>query len=146
MVAESEESVVLLPIKPKYADAILSGKKKVEFRKRAFKAGIRHVIIYSSSPEMKVVGWFEIENTEVGRPLTLWKKHRLSGEILYGDFSKYYEGREQAVAIVIRSVQVLSKPITLNALKRGLKAPQSFCYLHSRYLTKLVSLTDVRAK
>ncbi len=139
MVVESKKNIVLLSIKPKYAHAILAGGKTVEFRKIQFKREVSHVMIYSSSPEMKVVGYFEIDRVDVGRPMTAWKKYRLQGGISYQDYSNYYEGRDTAVAIAIKCVTVLSKPVTLNGLKRGLKAPQSFCYLDSLYLKKLMN-------
>ena len=138
MAPESKSNIVLLPIKPKYAHAILSGQKTVEFRKIQFKRDVSHVVIYSSSPEMRVVGYFGIDRVDMARPMTLWKKYRLQGKISFQDYSKYYEGREQSVAIVVKDVKVLSKPITLNTLKRGLKAPQSFCYLDVSYLKKLM--------
>ena len=138
MVVESKKNIVLLPIKPKYAHAILAGEKSVEFRKMQFKRNVSYVVVYSSSPEMKIVGYFEIGEVDEGRPMTLWKKYRLQGAISFQDYSRYYEGRDRAVAIVIKGVKVLSKPVTLNWLKRGLKAPQGFCYLNFRYLEKLM--------
>jgi len=138
MVIKSTKNIVLLPIKPKYAHAILEGKKTVEFRKMQFKRDVSHVVIYSSSPEMKVVGYFEIDKVDEGCPMTIWKKYRMYGGINFKNYTQYYERRKSAVAIVINKVIVLPKPISLSYLKRGLKPPQNFRYLDSRYLKKLI--------
>ena len=49
---------VILSIKPKYAQAIISGTKKVEFRKKIFKRPVDKVYISSSSPSKKLIGFF----------------------------------------------------------------------------------------
>ncbi|HET6989695.1 MAG TPA: ASCH domain-containing protein, partial [Bacteroidia bacterium] len=53
---------VLLSIKPKYAKAIIDGKKKVEFRKLPFKLNVNKVYIYSSAPEQKIIGYFTFDD------------------------------------------------------------------------------------
>jgi len=54
---------ILLSIKPKYAEMILSGEKKYEFRRSIFKnPNVRKVVIYASSPVSKVVGEFEVDD------------------------------------------------------------------------------------
>ena len=53
---------VLLSVKPKYANEIISGRKKYEFRKLIFKReNIEKVYIYSSSPVKKVIGIVDID-------------------------------------------------------------------------------------
>lgn len=51
---------VLLSIKPRFAEAILDGRKKYEFRKNKFsEKDINCVYIYSTSPIRKIVGIFK---------------------------------------------------------------------------------------
>ena len=64
---------VLISIKPRFAEKILSGKKKYEFRKSIFKdRSITKIVIYSSSPVQKVVGEFAIGRILADRPKGLW--------------------------------------------------------------------------
>ena len=49
---------VLLSIKPDYVEKILDGSKKYEFRKIIFNDNIQRIMIYSSSPVKKIVGFF----------------------------------------------------------------------------------------
>jgi len=63
---------VLLSIKPKYAEMILSGEKKYEFRRAIFKKpGISKVVIYASSPVSKVIGEFEITQGLIKNSMTV---------------------------------------------------------------------------
>jgi len=52
---------VLLSVKPKYAEEIISGRKKYEFRKSIFKReDIKKMYIYSSSPVKKIIAIVDI--------------------------------------------------------------------------------------
>ena len=53
---------ILMPINPCYVEEILSGRKKYEYRKiKAKKSIIDKMIIYSTSPVMRVVAEVDIE-------------------------------------------------------------------------------------
>ena len=53
---------ILMPINPQYVDEILAGRKKYEYRKiKAKKANVDKMIIYSTSPIMKVVAEVDIK-------------------------------------------------------------------------------------
>jgi type I restriction enzyme S subunit len=123
-----------LPIKPKYANQILSGNKTVEFRKRGFAKDIEYVAVYSSSPVSRVVGIFKISEINKDRPATIWKKFREVGGISHANYCKYYANSEQACALVIKSVTAFTSPLKLDQIRTGMKAPQSFCYLSEKEL------------
>ena len=59
MAAKANKDVILLPIFPKYAQAIFEGTKKVEFRKLNIPQTISHVVVYSTAPTQKIIGYFE---------------------------------------------------------------------------------------
>ncbi|HDU3828587.1 TPA: ASCH domain-containing protein, partial [Klebsiella pneumoniae subsp. pneumoniae] len=60
---------VLLSIKPEFAEKILDGTKRFEFRKGIFKnQEISIVVIYATMPLGKVVGQFQIETILSGEP------------------------------------------------------------------------------
>jgi hypothetical protein len=52
----------LLSIKPVYAEAIFSGKKRFEFRRAIFKHNIKVVVVYITSPVGQVAGEFSVED------------------------------------------------------------------------------------
>ena len=121
---------VLLSIKPEYADKILSGEKRFEFRKSIFKRqGIQTVIIYATMPVGKVVGEFDIEHILSDEPKFILDKTCALSGITKSFFDSYFYERSTAYAIEVKSVKKYDIPISLNELKSGLKAPQSFAYI-----------------
>ena len=56
--------VALMSIHPRYAHAILEGRKTVEFRKRPLAEDVTHVVIYSTVPDRAVIGYFTVDGQE----------------------------------------------------------------------------------
>jgi hypothetical protein len=52
----------VLSIKPEYAEAIFSGKKRFEFRRAIFKHDIKVVVVYITSPVGQVAGEFKVDD------------------------------------------------------------------------------------
>lgn len=120
---------ILLSIKPEYVEKIFEGTKRFEFRKVKFKRNdVTKIIIYSTSPVMKVVGEAEITETIENTPSLLWEQTKEYAGVDKKFFDKYYEDREKAVAYKLGKVKKYVKPFQLEDL--GIKkAPQSFMYL-----------------
>ena len=72
---------ILLSIKPEYVAKILDGTKKYEYRKRLAKAECSTILIYSTSPVMKVVAKVEIIGTICAAPSTLWEETKSNAGI-----------------------------------------------------------------
>lgn len=121
---------VLLSIKPEFAEKILNGTKKFEFRKGIFKNNnITTVVIYATMPVGKVVGQFSIDGILKNDPEALWVKTKKYAGISKNFFDSYYSGRETAYAIKVGEVERFEDPLPLSSLGDGIKAPQSFLYL-----------------
>ena len=123
-----EDSVILLPVHPQYADLIASGEKRVEFRRGNFARNINRVVIYSTSPDQKIMGVCEVDQVIRSTPSSLWKEHgKVAGitrEALFG----YLRGMRDATAIVLRNFHWFVPDLRLPML--GIeRAPQSFQYL-----------------
>jgi len=121
---------VILSIKPEYANQILDGTKKFEFRKTGF--SIEHVyvvLIYATKPVGKVIGEITVECVHVDKPSEIWKKTRTQAGINKSFFDEYYRDRDVAVAIEVDKVKRYETPIKLDELGPGITAPQSFRYL-----------------
>lgn len=78
--------VALMSIHPRYAWAILEGRKTVEFRKRRLADDVTHVVIYSTVPDRAVVGYFTVEGQETSTPASLWGQFHDRGVIDESDF------------------------------------------------------------
>jgi predicted transcriptional regulator len=120
---------VLLSIKPEFAHKIFEGSKKFEFRKQVFKdASVKKVIVYSSSPEQKVIGEFEIETILSDTPNNIWIQTKLYSGISQEFYDEYFKGRDNAYAIKVASTKRYRKEKSL-ADYNVQSAPQSFAYV-----------------
>jgi len=136
---------VLLSIKPKYVNEILSGKKIFEFRKAIFKKkDISKVFIYSSSPVKKIVASFEIARIIEDSPQKLWDKCHEYGGIPENDFFEYFKNSDTAYAIEISNLDEFSEPIDPYKLKKSFKPPQSYCYLSLDYFDQKLNQNTSR--
>jgi predicted transcriptional regulator len=118
----------ILSIKPQYADAILSGLKKVEFRKFAFKKDVEKVFIYSTSPVKKITGYFTFNKIVESSPQSLWEEFGKIGFIGKQEFFKYFENRNTGFSICIVSTYKFSESIDPYEEFKNFIPPQSFCY------------------
>lgn len=135
--------VALMAIQPAYAQAILDGSKRIEFRKRRLAADIDTVLIYESAPTKRIVGHFTIERTELATPQRLWRSFGSVGSIAQADYLTYYGNSERAVGLVISHAERYMYPVALEELRDRPAVPQSFCYLPVSVLSEAQSLQAV---
>jgi predicted transcriptional regulator len=125
----NNKKIALLAIHPKYAESIFRGVKKVEFRRRRFKGSISHIVVYSTKPIQKIVGYFNVARIEEAEPDELWEKYNNIGGIEKQEFTEYFKYCETGIAIRIGSVSKLEEPLNLIQIDKGIKPPQNFIYL-----------------
>lgn len=136
--AQELPEVALLSIRPEYAEAILDGTKRVEFRRTRFSRDVSFVVIYATQPVGKVVGWFEVEGIESSTPGDLWARFQDCGGISKTQFLDYYTGTETGYAIRVRSAQRLTRAKQLKSASGLDRPPQSFAYLAARKARRLI--------
>lgn len=129
MAQETLAEVALLSIHPTFADAILEGRKKVEFRRRPFGRPVNYILVYATSPISALVGFFKVSRVVADSPRALWERYSEVGCIEEPRFLQYYEGCESAVAISVKSPVAFEKPIDLAVLGLGVVPPQSYRYI-----------------
>ena len=137
MDSATARSVALLSIYPEFAEKIFNGSKTIELRRISLPDDLEHVIVYSTSPVMKIVGYFDVAEIVRDTPSKIWKQYGSVAGIDKKRFFSYYESRESAVGIRIRSTHPLPDPKKLSFLSRDLKPPQSIQYLPHSYIAKL---------
>ncbi len=119
---------VILSIKPKYANAILSGEKKVEFRKASFKQEIEKVFIYSSAPEQRIIGYFTIDEIISDTPKNLWEEFNDVGSIDKFSFFEYFSNKSIGFSIKIKKVNKFRKSLDPKSVIQDFVPPQSYRY------------------
>lgn len=127
-----------LSIHPRWAAAILDGRKSVELRRRApsVERGAE-AVLYSTSPESQVVGSAVVEAI-VELPIDeLWEEYGERADISQHDFAGYFAGSDRGAAIELSSVNRLENPIGLGSIRdAGLEPAQGW-----RYLNEEVTMT-----
>ncbi|RZU16234.1 putative transcriptional regulator [Kribbella rubisoli] len=124
---------LLLSLRPRFAEAILNGTKTVELRRRPIKAPHGTlVVLYASAPTMAVVGTARLVDVVALSPHTAWRRYRTTLSLSWSEFTTYLTGTDQAHLLRLDDVKELSRPHTLQALRRSapFHPPQSFRYLH----------------
>lgn len=134
---------VLLSIKPKYAEKIVKGKKKYEFRRAIFKRDdIERVYIYSSSPVCKIIASFRIEQILEDSPEKIWKLCQKYAGISKKDFFAYFTNSDVAFAIKICDVDGFQEPINPYNINKDFKPPQSFYYVPTNFIQNQFDVYD----
>ena len=124
------DKFALLSIYPRYARKILSGEKKLEFRKSWAANDVVAFVIYATAPIQKIVGIARIKQVHQGTPTALWQLARemgggVSRRVLYD----YFRGKKEGVAIEIESVLACCSPLDPGKFLLNFNPPQSFAYL-----------------
>lgn len=120
---------VLISIKPKYVSEIIKGNKKVEYRKGIFKKSVNKVYIYSSSPEKRIIGYFEYGGYLVGTPSETWEKTNSIGGIDKKEYFEYFKDKKEAYAIKIDKLFIFQEKINPQDIFENFIPPQSYKYL-----------------
>ena len=124
---------VILSIKPKHVEKILSGEKQYEFRKRIFKdtAEVENIFIYASSPVKMIVAVFRIREIKRDTPEVLWNELWDKSGLTKEEFFKYFFARDEGYAIQIDNLIELDVPVDPREFFPAFVAPQNFMYLRS---------------
>jgi predicted transcriptional regulator len=134
--------VLLLSIRPNFADQIFNGIKKVEFRRRhprQMELGST-VLIYASSPTCALIGFAVVFAVDEASPKAVWNKYHDVAGIDHCQFKEYFATCSRAVAIRLRKPVRFDSAISLNDLRckwPGFHPPQQFAYLSSHRLKKI---------
>jgi predicted transcriptional regulator len=125
--------ILLLSIRPQYADKIFDGTKTVELRRirPKLEAG-DWVLVYVSTPVQALIGMFQVDRVEESSPNRLWTQVRGQAGVTRKEFDLYYMGADRAYGIFLKTTRQLPQPINLEYLKQvlsGFQPPQSYRYL-----------------
>lgn len=124
--------MILMSIRPRYAQMILDGHKTVEIRRTHIqcKAGDL-VIMYASSPFKRIVGQFTIEQVIYDSCKAVWEKCGDRTGLSEPEYTQYVAGKGEVSAIVISTVHENRNGLSHEQLrlKLGILAPQSYIYI-----------------
>lgn len=121
---------VLLSIKPKYAELILAGTKRVELRRSWPSNDIGVMVLYSSAPVQRLVGMAFVEQIKECDFESLWTVADANGGgVTYDELKTYVKGKKTAFGVMIDHVKIGEVQIDPKDLFPDFTPPQSFLYL-----------------
>ena len=142
--ALDRDRMMILSLRPRFADAILSGVKTVELRRTEPKIRVPTLaLIYASTPVRALLGTCVVTSVESGRLAALWRVHSAGSGLDHGEFLNYFKGVEAGTALSLASPRRFSRPISLVELRSrptGFRPPQSFSYVDTETGNRLLQL------
>jgi predicted transcriptional regulator len=127
---------LFLSVKPIFANKILRGAKTVELRRVRPSVGEGDtVLIYSTSPEMALLGSAQVAEIFSGTPCDIWGQVKEQAGVSRGEYDDYFSGAATAIGIRLCAVRRLARPILLRELRKRwpwLRPPQSYRYVDAR--------------
>ena len=125
--------MLILSLKPHFADAILAGAKTVELRRIRPRIDVpATVLVYASSPVKALVGTCTVLKVESLSLADLWSHHKSQIGLNYNEFRRYFAGLSVGIGLTLSSAKPLSQKIPLTDLRehyQGFRPPQSFAYI-----------------
>lgn len=140
-----KHKTVMMSIKPQFSNRIMSGKKTIEFRKVCFADNVTKVYIYSSSPQKRIIGYFDIDKIVRDSPKNLWKKYSKRGCIEEDNFYRYFHEKQYGYGICIRRFVKLRQEVELDdVFDREIKVrpPQNYCYIDNVVVLRRLLLLE----
>lgn len=141
----SEQKHILLSIQPKIVDEIISGEKKFEFRRKFTDLTnpeiSNKIIIYCSSPVMKIIGSFVVKNFYHSDFDTLMKQVKADDK-WEKRISKYLIDKTSCFAMEISELKLFDHALSLEYLRKsypGFVPGQSYRYLPEDIKNELIS-------
>lgn len=135
---------ILLSIKPKYADLILAGEKRVEFRRvwAAEKVGL--IAIYASAPVQRIIALVNVDEVVYASPTRLWAYcTNKGGGLTRNELKSYFDGKANGYAVMIGNVRRMKKAVDPHSLFTNFSAPQSFRYLTMSEMKSLNARAEI---
>lgn len=135
-----EGSAALISIHPVYVEKILSGEKRLEFRRSWAANQVDYLVIYATSPVQRIVAVTQVGQVVRGSKSRLWElaRHK-GGGISRRKLFEYMEGKKEGVALELLQTLKIDEGINPYALfGNGFRPPQSFRYLSQSELAMLL--------
>lgn len=134
---DNKEKILLISIRPRYAEKIFDGTKTIELRKsKPLKSSQNsYVLIYVTSPVMEIWGVCKIEGIVKDEIKVFWKKFGEQTGITKEEYKSYYNEKSNAFGIKLKDItKVNNKKLSLKYLREiipGFSPPQTYKYLNS---------------
>lgn len=130
------DRMVVLSLKPRFAEAILAGVKTVELRRTEPKIETPTLaLLYAASPIRSLIGTCIVTSVRSADLVDLWHEHGQEADLSYREFQQYFKGVDKGTALALTEPQAFNRRVTLRDLRvkqEGFRPPQSFAYVDTK--------------
>lgn len=132
----------LFSVKPAMAEALVSGRKKYEFRRArpALKPGSL-VYVYAVSPVRAIVGSFQAGEVTEGEPNDVWRRLQSEAGTPRDIFFSYFRDRDLCFAVSVRCPVEWRASLELDTIREllgGFQPPRSYRRVTERALLDVI--------
>ena len=139
-----QDRMVVLSLRPRFAEAILTGVKTVEFRRTEPRIVVpTRALLYAATPVRALVGTCIVTSVESAGLVDLWREYGSRSGLDYGEFKGYFEGVETGTALTLAHPQPFRREVALQDLRAqpgSFRPPQSFAYVDAETGGQLMRL------
>jgi predicted transcriptional regulator len=136
-------SIILLSVKPRFADLIVLGSKRVELRRVVPLRPVETIALYSSSPIQAIVAMVDVKEIIEASPSKLWRLSKeYGGGLTKTELENYFESKKTGFALILDNVRIFEKPIKPKRIIKEFSPPQSYKYLSAKEFQKLINLAS----
>ena len=133
---ENDKIILFLPIHPEWVDKILSGEKTVELRKH-FPDNVAKMMIYSTSPVRRVVGYVDNPSYIHTYPGHLWTLVGEQSCVRHKDFFKYFHRCKKGYAINLDGFTKFRFPVDVSEIDPDFHIPMMYCRIEPSFANKI---------
>lgn len=136
--------MVVLSLRPRFAEAILAGDKTVELRRTVPKIVVpTRALLYAATPVRALLGTCIVTGVASAGLAVLWQEYGSRTGLLHHEFQQYFEGVDAGAALMLAQPRPFSRGIPLRDLRarpRGFRPPQSFAYVDAATGKRLLQM------
>ena len=136
--------MMVLSLKPRFAEAIIDGTKSVELRRAKPRIiGPTRALIYATTPVKAILGSCIVDSVVSDDVNVLWDKYGSQTGIDHDDFISYFYGINIGTALLLSDANRFEFQVSLTDLRSrggGFHPPQSFAYLDTKRSNQLLAM------
>lgn len=138
------DRMVVLSLRPRFAEAILAGVKTVELRRTEPKIVVpTRALMYAASPVRALLGTCVITSVRCTDLAALWREHGSDAALSYEEFQQYFEGVDVGTALTLTAPQPFRRRVPLQDMQakpESFRPPQSFAYVDTKTGDRLMRM------
>ena len=131
------KSAILLSIHTKYAESILNGNKRFEYRRVIPANPVDIIVVYCTAPARRISALVEVDSILSGSPTYVWEQTSNASGVTREQFRRYFQGCKSANAFKLGKVIPIYKGLSLSDIDLPESGPQSFMYLSHSALVRI---------